>query len=75
MKTKITKFYDDTSDYELLEETRQYMFDKFYEKGGKLMPIFLLLIRNWCAQHLAKLLSFFGNLTNFRHCIYQVPPL
>ena len=34
MKTKITKFYDDTSDYELLEETRQYMFDNYAEQEG-----------------------------------------
>lgn len=34
MKNKITKFYDDTSDYELLEETRQYMFDCYAEQEG-----------------------------------------
>ena len=28
---KIIKFYDDTSDYSLLEETRQFMFDTYGE--------------------------------------------
>ena len=31
---KIIKFYDDTSDYSLLEETRQYMFDTYSEIEG-----------------------------------------
>ena len=31
---KIIKFYDDTSDYSLLEETRQFMFDTYGENEG-----------------------------------------
>lgn len=34
MKNSIIKFYDDTSDYSLLEETRQYMFDTYSELEG-----------------------------------------
>ena len=31
---KIFKLYDDTNDYALLEETRQYMFDSYSEIEG-----------------------------------------
>lgn len=31
---KIIKFYDDTNDFELIEETRQYMFDTYSELEG-----------------------------------------
>lgn len=34
MKTKITKFYDDTNDLEIFEETKQFMFDTFAEIEG-----------------------------------------
>ena len=34
MKTKITKFYDDTNDYKLLEITRQQMFENYGEEEG-----------------------------------------
>ena len=37
MKTKITKFYDDTNDLEIFEETKQFMFDTFAEIESKLV--------------------------------------
>ena len=34
MKDQIIKFYDDTNDYEIFEETKQHMFDYYAELEG-----------------------------------------
>ena len=34
MKNQITKFYDDTNDLEIFEETKQHMFDTYSETEG-----------------------------------------